>query len=120
MYLALREFLSFIGILGTALGVALLIVAFIFRSYQVDGPSMRNTLQNNDKLIIWKVARTWSKVTRHSYIPDRGDIIVFTESGLSEFGQQDSKQLIKRVIAVPGDHLVLAGWQVHYLQSGSP
>ena len=69
---------------------------------------MRNTLQNNDKLIIWKVARTWSKVTRHSYIPDRGDIIVFTESGLSEFGQQDSKQLIKRVIAVPGDHLVLA------------
>lgn len=103
-----REFFSTLGILLTALALALFIIAFIFRSYQVDGPSMQNTLQNGDKLIIWKVPRTWADITRHPYIPNRGDIVVFTESGLSEFGQQDTKQLIKRVIGLPGDRITIS------------
>ena len=99
---------STFGILATALIVALLMIGFVFRSYQVDGPSMQNTLQNNDKLIIWKVPRTWARITHHAYIPQRGDIIVFTESGLSEFGQDNTKQLIKRVIGLPGDRVVVS------------
>jgi len=102
-----HELFSTLAILGTALLVALFIIAFVFRSYQVDGPSMENTLQNQDKLIIWKVPRTWASITRHSYIPKRGDIIVFTESGLSQFNQPDTKQLIKRVIGLPGDKVVV-------------
>lgn len=101
------EVLSTIGVIVTAFLVAVFIIAFVFRSYQVDGPSMENTLQNADKLIIWKVPRTWAHVTGHPYIPARGDIVVFSQSGLSQFGQQDTKQLIKRVIGLPGDHLVL-------------
>jgi signal peptidase I len=100
-----HELLSTLGILAAAFGVALLIIFFVFRSYQVDGPSMESTLQNSDKLIIWKVPRTWASLTGHPYIPKRGDIVVFTETGLSQFGQQDSKQLIKRVIGLPGDHI---------------
>jgi signal peptidase I len=104
-----RELISTIGILLTALAVALLIIAFVFRSYQVDGPSMENTLQNADKLIIWKVPRTWASITRHAYLPNRGDIIVFNESGLNQFNDtQNSKQLIKRVIGLPGDRVVLS------------
>ncbi len=102
-----RELFSTLGILITALLVALFIIAFVFRSYQVDGPSMETTLQNADKLIIWKVPRSWASVTGHPYIPNRGDVIVFTESGLSQFGQEDSKQLIKRVIGLPGDRIVV-------------
>ena len=102
-----RDAWSTIAVLAAALLVALFIIFFVFRSYQVDGPSMQNTLHNNDKLIIWKVPRTWADITRHDYIPDRGDIIVFNESGLSAYGQQDSKQLIKRVIGLPGDHVVV-------------
>lgn len=104
-----QELLSTAGVLVAALLVALFIITFVFRSYQVDGPSMENTLQNADKLIIWKVPRSWARVTKHDYIPQRGDIIVFSESGLSQFGQEDSKQLIKRVIGLPGDHVVLSG-----------
>ncbi len=103
-----RELISTVGILLTALALALFIIAFVFRSYQVDGPSMQNTLQNADKLIIWKVPRTWARITGHAYIPQRGDIVVFSQNGLSEFGQQDSKQLIKRVIGLPGDRLTVA------------
>lgn len=103
-----REAASTVGVLVAALAVALLVITFVFRSYQVDGPSMENTLQNDDKLIIWKVPRTWASITGHAYIPHRGDIIVFNQSGLNQFNDtQDSKQLIKRVIGLPGDHLVL-------------
>jgi signal peptidase I len=102
------ELLSTVSILFVALLVAFLMITFVFRSYEVDGPSMMNTLQNADKLIIWKVPRTWSSITGHPYVPQRGDIIVFTESGLSEYGQQDTKQLIKRVIGLPGDRVVVS------------
>lgn len=108
----LREVLSTIGILLLAFGVAALLITYVFRSYQVDGPSMESTLHNNDKLIIWKVPRTWARITGHDYIPKRGDVIVFTESGLSAFGQSDTKQLIKRVIGLPGDHVVVANGTV--------
>lgn len=103
-----RELFSTIGILITALLVALFIIAFVFRSYQVEGPSMETTLHNADKLIIWKVPRSWASITGNDYIPNRGDVIVFTQSGLSQFGQQDSKQLIKRVIGLPGERVVVS------------
>ncbi len=102
-----HELFSTLGILLTALLVALFIIAFVFRSYQVDGPSMETTLHNTDKLIIWKVPRSWASLTKHPYIPKRGDVIVFTESGLSQFGQEDNKQLIKRVIGLPGERVVV-------------
>lgn len=103
-----RDFVSTVGILLTAFVFAMLMIGFVFRTYQVDGPSMQNTLMNADKLIIWKVPRTWASITHHPYIPNRGDIIVFTESGLGAYGQTDSKQLIKRVIGLPGDRVVVS------------
>jgi signal peptidase I len=69
---------------------------------------MQNTLHNNDRLIVWKLPRTWSRLTGHQYVPNRGDVIILTESGLSNYGDsQDTKQLVKRVIGLPGDHIVI-------------
>lgn len=102
-----KELFSTVGILLTAILVAFFIITFVFRSYQVDGTSMLNTLENSDKLIIWKVPRSWARVTGHPYIPKRGDIVVFTETNLAQFGQQNTKQLIKRVIGLPGDRVVV-------------
>lgn len=107
-----HDFLSTIAILGAAFLTAFFIINFVFRSYQVDGPSMESTLQNQDKLIIWKVPRTWASVTGKAYIPNRGDVIVFNEKGLSEFGQQDNKQLIKRVIGLPGERVVVKDGEI--------
>lgn len=104
---AWKEIFSTIGILILAFLVALVLIGYVFRSYQVDGPSMESTLQNQDKLIIWKVPRTWARITRHPFIPKRGDVIIFSESGLSAFGQEDTKQLIKRVMGLPGDRVVV-------------
>ncbi len=69
---------------------------------------MQNTLHDNDRLIVWKLPRTWARITGHQYVPKRGDIIIFTESGLSNYGDpQDTKQLVKRVVGLPGDHVVI-------------
>jgi signal peptidase I len=103
-----RSTLSTIGILLLAPAVALLLTAFVFQSYQVDGPSMQNTLHNSDRLIVWKMARTWARITGHQYVPKRGDIIILSESGLNSYGDTaDTKQLVKRVIGLPGDHIVI-------------
>lgn len=100
--------LSTIGILALAPIIAILLTVFVFQSYQVDGPSMQQTLHNNDRLIVWKAARTWSRITGHQYVPKRGDIIIFTQSNLSQYGDSDdTKQLVKRVIGLPGDHVVV-------------
>lgn len=96
-----------LAIIGAALVVAVLIISFVFRSYQVDGPSMEDTLMNNDKLIVWKWPVTWAHLTGSQYVPRQGDIIIFTETNLARFGQQNTKVLIKRVIGLPGDTVVV-------------
>ncbi len=104
----LREALSIVGILLVAIALAILLSSYVFRSYDVDGTSMEPTLQNQDKLIIWKVPRTWAMITGHQYVPKRGDIIVFNESNLAVCGQPSStKTLIKRVIGLPNDKVVI-------------
>lgn len=95
---------STIAVLLIAPLIALFLTSFIFQSYQVDGPSMETTLYNNDRLLVWKLPKTWAKITGHDYIPKRGDVIIFVERG---YGDIDGKQLIKRVIGLPGERVVI-------------
>ncbi len=100
--------LSTIAILIAAPLVALTLTAFVFQSYEVDGPSMETTLQNRDRLIVWKLPKTVARITNRHYIPARGDIIVFAKKGLfDEYGGAHEKQLIKRVVGLPGDRVVV-------------
>jgi signal peptidase I len=77
-------------------------------------------LQNQDRLIVWKTARTWAKITGHDYIPQRGDVIVFVENGLSQYNDANSKQLIKRVIGLPGDRVVVKNGKITIYNSAHP
>lgn len=115
-----REFLSFAGIILLALVFAFLIITYVFRSYSVDGPSMEPTLQNQNKLIVWKVPRTWARITGHQYVPKRGSIIVFTEANLSVCGQNTSRQLIKRVIGLPNNKIVIKNGTVTVYSKNHP
>ncbi len=116
----LKEVLSFAAVIGLALLFAFLITSFVFRSYAVDGPSMEPTLQNNDKLIIWKVPRTWARITGNQWVPKRGDIVVFNESNLSVCGQTGTKQLIKRVIGLPNNKIVIKNGTVTVYDKNHP
>jgi len=107
-----KEAFSIGNIVVISIICVVILVSFVFRSYVVDGPSMEPTLQNTNGLVIWKVPRTWARITGNSYIPKRGDVIVFNESDLAQFGQPGTKQLIKRVIGLPGDRVQIV--QGHY------
>jgi signal peptidase I len=116
----LKSILSTVAVLLIAPLLALTITAYVFQSYEVDGPSMQTTLQNHDRLIIWKVARTWSRITGHSYVPNRGDVIVFVKKGLYEDNSNKEKQLIKRVIALPGERVMVKDAKVTVYNSEHP
>ena len=98
----------------SALVFALLLQTFVFQSYEVDGSSMEPTLQNRDRLIIWKLPRTWAKVTGNEYVPQRGDIVVFHKPDGSD------EQLIKRVIGLPGERVVVADEKITVYNSEHP
>ncbi len=70
-----------------ALVVATILFTFFFRVFDVNGPSMKPTLQHNDKLIVSTVG----------YKVQRGDVVVISETvDLDE-------PIVKRIIAVGGD-----------------
>lgn len=94
--------------------IAVLLTMFVFQSYEVDGPSMQNTLQHQDRLIVNKIPKTMARITNSHYIPNRGDVVIFERKDFAadEFGHEGSKQLIKRVIGLPGDRVVVANNQI--------
>ena len=83
----------------------LFINTFIFRSFSVVGPSMETTLYTGDRLIVDRLPVTWSQLQNKTYIPNRGQVIVFKNprftSGIGD------EYIVKRVIAFPGEHVVL-------------
>lgn len=104
---SIRSIMSTLAVLLIAPIIAFVLTAFVFQSYQVDGESMEPTLSHNDRLLVWKLPKTWSRITDHAYIPKRGDVVVFTEAGLAQFGQDPKKQLIKRVVGLPGEKVTV-------------
>lgn len=112
--------ISTILLLAIAPLIAFAITAFALQSYQVDGESMETTLQNNDRLIVNKVPRTLARITRHAYIPHRGDIIIFNQANLPDSSFGETKQLIKRVIGLPGEHVVVKDGKITIYNSSHP
>lgn len=103
----LKGILSTIAILIIAPLIALTLTVFVFQSYEVDGPSMETTLQDKDRLIVYKLPRTIARITGKNYQPKRGEIIIFTRQDSAEFGSTKSRQIVKRVIALPGERVVV-------------
>lgn len=83
--------------------MALFLIVFVVQSYEVDGPSMQETLHNKDLLIVNKIDHTLSKLTHQDYIPNRYDIIIFNRDESDSYGKTNVRQLVKRVIGLPGE-----------------
>lgn len=87
--------------------------AYVFRSYNVVGISMENTLHQSDRVIVNRLPVTWAHFLGNEYVPERGQIIVFAngpadgpltcqvQSGV------DDQYIIKRVIAFPGERVTV-------------
>ena len=105
--LSLVTFIIFV-ILGT-----LFLNTYVMRSYNVVGASMENTLHGQDRLIVNRAAVSLSHFFGKTYVPKRGQVIVFLNgdaSGPLTCGLETSirdQYIIKRVIAFPGERVTI-------------
>lgn len=82
-----------------------LINTYVFRSFNVSGHSMEKTLQDGDRLIVNRLPVSVAALQNNKYIPERGQIIVFQNPRYAD-GLKD-EYLVKRVIALPGERVVV-------------
>ena len=115
-----REIRGFFVLVAIAPVLALIIKSFLVQAFWIPSGSMENTLEVNDRVLV-------NKLVYHLRPIHRGDIIVFDGTGSWNFGpsadssifskaaselegivgiSHDSAIYIKRVIGLPGDHVV--------------
>jgi signal peptidase I len=83
----------------------LFINTFVFRSFNVEGPSMESTLFTGDRLVVNRLPVTGAQLQNKSYIPERGQVIVFKNPKFIEGAGEE--YIVKRVIAFAGERVVL-------------
>src|SRR5436309_5805890 len=81
-----------------ALVIALLLKVYVAEAYEIRGKSMEHTFSQDERVMVLKVL----------YEIHRGDIIIFA---WADNGQQ--KDLIKRVIGLPGDSVLVRDGSVY-------
>ncbi len=101
----LKDFWGIALFLILVLVGTLLINTFVFRSFNVLGPSMEPTLFTGDRLIVNRLPVTWSMLKSEPYLPKRGEVIVFKNPRYTAGSQEE--YIVKRVIAFEGERVVL-------------
>ena len=109
----LKDLFSLAIFIGLVVVGTLALNAFVFRSYNVVGVSMENTLHGNDRIIVNRVPVSIAHLLGQEYVPERGQIIVFANGEATgpltcdaQNGVQD-QYIIKRVIAFPGERVTV-------------
>src|SRR3954467_10871827 len=87
-----RGMLLWLRDLVISLAVSAFIIIFIYQPVKVEGTSMMPGLSDQERIFINKFVYRYESI-------DRGDVVVF------RYPNDPSKSYIKRVIAVPGDHV---------------
>lgn len=87
-----REAFDWLEVVVTAMIAVVLIFSFVFRVATIDGPSMEDTLFEDEKVIITNLA----------YKPKAGDIVVVSRNKSNSLTEESELPIIKRIIATEG------------------
>jgi len=109
----LKDVLSLGAFVVAVIAGTVLVNTYIYRSYNVVGISMENTLHNDDRVIVNRLAVSIAHFMGQEYVPERGQIIVFANGStdgpltcdIPEY--TEDQYIIKRVIAFPGERVVV-------------
>src|SRR5438105_677397 len=118
-----NSLVELVTIVVVALGLALLIQAFLVKPFRIPSQSMEPTLDIGQRVLV-------DRVRFHFRDPHRGDIVVFKPprgADLNECGQapppgqvcavatteESSTNFIKRIVGVPGDRLSVKAGRVY-------
>ena len=95
-----RELRSWTRDLAVALGLALVIIIFLYQPVKVEGTSMAPLLSDQERIFINKFVYRFEPI-------ERGDVVVFW------YPLDRSKSFIKRVVALPGETVELRAGRLY-------
>jgi len=95
-----RELRSWTRDLAVALGLAIVIMIFLYQPVKVEGTSMNPLLSDQERIFINKFIYRFEPI-------ERGDVIVFW------YPLDRSKSFIKRVVALPGEMIEIRAGNVY-------
>lgn len=107
-------FWGFINWVAAPLLIVFILHNFVFQAYHVDGSSMAPTLHTSDYMIISKVENSLAKLSGKAYIPRRHQVVVFS------YPSDPSLIFIKRVMALPGERVVVKNGTITVYNSEHP
>src|SRR5690606_15517599 len=93
-------FLDIIEIVVVALSIFMVVYLFFMQPHQVNGQSMEPTLISGEYVLT-------DKVSYQTGSPRRGDVVVFHAPEAAGCAAGTGCDFIKRVLAVPGDTLMI-------------
>ena len=112
-----QEIMSWILTLLAAVVIALLILALLFEPIRVDGESMRDTLQDNEIVLVTKPDYLAGNFNRGDVIicryPNRNSKTSLQLGGTLEVSFVNHTLFVKRLIALPGDLLQIVEGAVY-------
>ena len=120
----LKDIISLAGFVIAIVLCTMFLNTYVYRSYNVVGSSMENTLQNDDRVVVNRAAVSWAHFLGQDYVPERGQIVVFMnadEDKVKEYKNAGAENpmtctvpsnvsdqyIIKRAIAFPGERVVV-------------
>ncbi len=95
-----RELRGWTRDLAVALGLALVIIIFLYQPVKVEGTSMNPLLSDQERIFI-------NKFIYHFEPIDRGDVVVFW------YPLDRSKSFIKRIVGLPGETVEIRSGNVY-------
>jgi signal peptidase I len=95
--------LEWVAVIGGAIIIAVVVRTFILQTFWIPSPSMSPTLVENDRVLVNKLSYKFHDV-------NRGDVVVFERPDNEP--PSDIKDLIKRVVALPGEHVSIMDGKV--------
>ncbi|WP_116997496.1 signal peptidase I [Desertimonas flava] len=93
-----RGLIDWIVVVGIALIVAFVVRTYVLAHFVVDGHSMDYTLHDGDRVFV-------NKLSYRLHDPRRGDVVVLHQRAVN--GEGTNRDLIKRVIALPGETIAM-------------
>jgi signal peptidase I len=99
-----RSLIEWAVVIGAAVILALVIKTFFFQTYWIPSESMEPTLHVGDRVLV-------NKLSYRAHDVHRGDVVVFRRPDNAP--ARDVEDLIKRVVALPGESIVAHDGKVY-------
>lgn len=96
-----NAFVEWLIVVVVAVSAAMLVKTYVVQQFAVAGESMYSTLHDSDRVLV-------NKLSYRLHDPNRGDVVVLKT--LEGAGERD---LIKRVIGLPGEVIDISGCHVY-------